>query len=1096
MGVVYRAVHEQTGEAVALKTVRVPDERHLIGLRREIRALSRVDHPDIVRVLDQGLHEGLPWYAMELIHGVSLRQRAADLSASTSHRSDFASLAALDTEDAATVVLDLEDDPTEEFPRDMSFAPPPRERPPAAGGALPAVLNLAYRLCQPLAFLHGAGIVHRDLKPENVLVRHDGRPVLMDFGLTTRFAALGGREQLAEDARLHGTVSYMSPEQIRGDLVDARADLYAFGVILYELVAGRLPFRSRSVGSVLYQHLESSPIPLTDLVTDVPHRLDELVLGLLAKRPEARVGYAEDVADVLARLGGRPAETAPAPKPRPYLYRPRFTGRDEALAVARQWLDRGGSPAKGLGVITGPSGIGRTRFAMRLSQMATTSGWAVLTGACMPVESATVVSAGPLHPLAGPLQTIADRCRHLGPDATDQILGERGPVLGEYVPELLTLPGQTSLLRASPLPPADARRRLLTSLTDTLLAFADDQPLLLLLDDLQWADPLTLAWLASMRRADRSGLLVVGTVRSELSRGMALLDGAHRIDLEPLDEAAVGQVIADMLALPSAPAGFVHFLSKRSHGVPFVVAEFLRAAISEQVLTRGPGGWGFAALPGGSDTSPAAAELPLPVSVRRMIEARLGDLTGPARALLELAAVLGRVVPWQVLELACTRSDPDLSGLAVLDAVQLLMTRQVFDPTAPEGEVRFEHGRIRDVVYDGIPDKRRAELHGVAALVLEARNDAGAMFDRLGHHWERAGDLDRARARFLAGARHAASRHAYGNAARLLASALRLDPPGSPDGPAIRLELAEALRFQGDLSGAMAALSTALETARGGAPLIEARALMQLAELTAQVGRLEDAVALYDEAGAAWPQDVDATELHVSHAEALLALGRLDVIMRLLDRPLPADPSLAARLLACRGRVALERKEYDAATGALEQALALSTGSADRIDVTQDLARLHLERGDTELAITLLAPIQHDDGADDLRRARALANLAIAEHRTGAHASSRDQLAQALHTFREHGHHRYQGRALNHLARFHALEGDTAAAQALARQSLMLLDAVGDRLAAKEVLLLLARLDPTHSRHAERARALAIQQGDLVSADEADTLIAESQPRP
>jgi serine/threonine protein kinase len=157
MGIVYRARHHGTDQAVALKTVRAPREWNLQSIRREIRSLARLRHPGIVRILDEGVWDGLPWCAMELLDGTSLRVVCG------AH--------AMSALDAMTVIR---------------------------------------RLCVPLGFLHGEGVVHGDLKPDNVLLRPDGMPVLVDFGLASSFPGSVSREDLAsgEDtggtAHLHG----------------------------------------------------------------------------------------------------------------------------------------------------------------------------------------------------------------------------------------------------------------------------------------------------------------------------------------------------------------------------------------------------------------------------------------------------------------------------------------------------------------------------------------------------------------------------------------------------------------------------------------------------------------------------------------------------------------------------------------------------------------------------------------------------------------------------------------------------------------------------------------------------------------------------
>jgi len=196
--------------------------------------------------------------------------------------------------------------------------PPPRpssrprrpERRPAAGGQLLPALRVIHELCLTLAYLHGEGIIHRDLKPENILLDADGAPVLVDFGLAARSPWRGGREIL-DIAATQGTVAYMAPEQILGQFVDARTDLYAVGCLLYEAVTGRPPFLGERPAKVIGQHLSAAPRVPSDFVDGVPLGLDSLILRLLQKSPRKRPGHAADVAPRARRARGRAAARGP-----------------------------------------------------------------------------------------------------------------------------------------------------------------------------------------------------------------------------------------------------------------------------------------------------------------------------------------------------------------------------------------------------------------------------------------------------------------------------------------------------------------------------------------------------------------------------------------------------------------------------------------------------------------------------------------------------------------------------------------------------------------------------------------------------------------
>ena len=230
MATVYRAEHIETKERVALKTVRRQSETHLASIRRDIHALSRLCHPNIVRVLDHGMSDGRPWYAMELLEGETLADHVDRLWT-----------------------------PSATPGSEPRSAPATASR-PVAGGQLDWVLTFVRHLCEPLAFLHTHPecIVHQDLKPQNIFLVDGYTPKLMDFGISLRLADPTGRA-VAEVPDVAGTPLYMAPEQIQRRVVDARTDLYALGCILYELLTGSPPFRPTPELDVLAQHLHIEP---------------------------------------------------------------------------------------------------------------------------------------------------------------------------------------------------------------------------------------------------------------------------------------------------------------------------------------------------------------------------------------------------------------------------------------------------------------------------------------------------------------------------------------------------------------------------------------------------------------------------------------------------------------------------------------------------------------------------------------------------------------------------------------------------------------------------------------------------------------------
>jgi tetratricopeptide (TPR) repeat protein len=739
MGVVYRARHAETEELVALKTVRVPEAVMLRGIRREIHALRRIHHPGVVRVLAEGVQDGLPWYAMELLEGHTLR-RYIDGLWMRDPRS---------VQETVTQVVSVPEAPGASGPGSASsrpIVPPPLElRRPAAMERLHEVLTLSRRLCSTLAFLHGEGIVHRDLKPENVFVRPDGTPVLVDFGLASVFGGPLGRESLDVSGSMEGSFVYMAPEQIKGGLVDARADLYALGCMLHEMVVGQPPFPG-SGWEVLRRHLRDQPYPLSQWVHGVPPELDALVLRMLAKAAHERIGYAADVGAVLAELGAEELPRPPARPPRPYLYRPEFVGRQKLLAEMEQRLALARDGNGGCLLIGGESGSGKTRVVMECTVSAGRTAFQVVTGGCLPLSGGgggDPVHGEPLHAFKPLLQAIADECRQKGLEETERLLGGRGRVLALYEPSLADLPGQDAWPEPPRLPPQAARERVMLCLLETLAAFSVQEPVLLVLDDLQWADELSLGVLDFLQAQflPSSNVLVVGTYRTEeLDAALRLLLAApkvtHRV-LGQLDESLVARMVEDMLALPSPPESFVRFLTTRSAGNPFFVAEYLRTAIDERLLFRDLfGRWQVSA--GDVALERLHEALPLPGALHDLVGRRLEGVSAEARGLLEVAAVLGREVEADVLAGAA-----GLGDLQELEALEELRARHVLED-AGGGRLRFVHDKLREIAYEGILPERRIVLHRAAAIALEDRYlETGvppALYPILAHHWEQAHD--------------------------------------------------------------------------------------------------------------------------------------------------------------------------------------------------------------------------------------------------------------------------------------------------------------------------------------------------------------------
>ncbi len=732
MGVVYSARSDR-GDRVAVKTVPIVDTMFLAVLRREIHALERLAHPGVVRVLASGVDSGRPWYAMELLEGTTIAALRDSLwgdifGLANTHISRGGS--------DAIATVPIVKRPEAATAQAIADAPPPRVN--VAGGQLERVLRIVRRLLGTLAFIHGEGIIHRDLKPQNVFLRQGDEPVLFDFGLAWRSAGTIGREVVDEGIEVVGTPAYMAPEQICADLVDSRADLYALGCLLYELVTGRPPFVG-TASVVMAHHLSMPPVSPSELVEHCPRGLDALVLSLLEKRPRDRIGHALDAIYAIDGLGVLPVEPMPVARARAYVYRPALAGRDAALELLSKSAHAASHDHKGgVVLIAGESGMGKTYLAMEAARRA--SSMQLIAGTCAPVGE-------PLAPLARLFDALVDRCTAGGIEETERILGPNGKILAAHWPPIGDLPGMEAYPEPPPLYGPAARDRLLAALASAVTALASTKPVFLLLDDLQWADEVTMRFLSALADDWFAGkrVFVLGTYRIEEATAAIAELGARPYTREvvvgKLDEPIVRSLICDMLAIDAPPPPFVKFLARHSEGNPFFVAEYLRTATAEGLIRRtenrrlrlGSEGAIF-------DTGDLDA-LHLPLTMRELIGRRLDGLTPIARTLAACGSVLGRDLDADVL-----RDTARLDDVLAMEGVAELIARQVLEPTETGG-LRFVHDKLWEIALERQDDHERKARHAAAARAIEARwaePERARHYAALAHHYLSAGLEDAA----------------------------------------------------------------------------------------------------------------------------------------------------------------------------------------------------------------------------------------------------------------------------------------------------------------------------------------------------------------
>lgn len=784
MGDIHAALHVKSGERVALKTVGSPRQLNVRSLRREIRALTSLDHPNVVSIHSWGVSRGLPWYAMELIDGISLQRHLS-----------------------ATM---------------------PRER---WRKYLPVFIGV----CDGLCYMHGVGLVHRDIKPANIVIR-DGRgdtlgdAVLVDFGLATVSGGGIGREELYKRSEVVGTPGYISPEQVRQDHVDPRTDLYALGCLLYELVVGTPPFPAEIPFVGMMKHVEEQPRVPDEVLEWVPPALVELILALLEKRPQDRPGYASDVADRLAEIGGFSHESEPA---RTYLHRPEFVGRS-VLEVEMRSLaeDLAQSKSGEFVVVRGLAGTGKSRVAIELIRTLHVASHGAPEVFVSERLNASTRKA-PFAALSSPFTEIADLCLERGAHFTQEFLGQDGVLVGRLVPVIGELPG-IGEIEAPQIGAESLEQATLDAATNIFERRAESGPVVLAIDDLQWADPFSRQWLETLmdsRPWERTPLTIIIVGRDDQD-GVYLDElcetpGAQTFRVGRLAAAAIADMARSMFGAEELPGDLIKGVTERSDGRPSLVASWLKSAVARGMMVRENGRWRWAGGP--AFETEQRDTLVTEISVRELIAQQLELLDPADRSILELVALVGPRLDGDVMEQFGDDELARVDGLVMKDILE----------DAGGGDVVFASALMHRMLLDGMSTTRRRELHVRAAALMEAVEAPTA---EIAFHLARSGWKDEAQMRLKDAGDSAFTRGDWALCAALYVQLLDIGKRNANRSGEAGARLAIALMRRGDAPEAARRLGNA-EALRDEVDDLVAGRIEFAAGLVAKMqGRVEEAL--------------------------------------------------------------------------------------------------------------------------------------------------------------------------------------------------------------------------------------------------------------
>ncbi len=723
MGEVFLAHDPQLGRKVAIKLLRSRrgDARGLERMVREARGLARVSHPNVVQVYQIGEHADSVFIAMEYVRGTTLHAWSS------------------------------------------------RTRP------WRAIVEILVQCGRGLEAAHRAALIHRDFKPANVMVGSDGRVRVLDFGLardsrvesgmnsdSDSLKAEGLLQPITEEGALVGTPAYMAPEQLLGGRCDALSDQFSFCAVAFEALVGQRPLAGRSIEE-LRAEISAGRLRRMPEADQVPRRIRDAITRGLALEPSQRWPSMSELLEQLevaladaglrAYLRERERTDEPA-EPTAVRIPERLYGRTRELEVLQAAFaavaERRSKSA--LVLVRGEAGVGKSALVRELQR--TIAGRAL-------IGSAKFDQLQLVTPLIGFVEAFEDLVAQLGDESQDARDARRRAILAEVGGNAGLLvdlvPGLGPLLGPQPataeLGGVERLNRFRRTVERFVAALSDpSRPLLLFFDDVQWADPDSLALLEHLLASpELPGLLVIAALRPNEAEAPRVLGMTERlpdhvrleqVELGALTLPEVAALLADGLqATPEQVGELAGVVIEKTGGNPFFVQQFVSALCSDELIhfDSGAGSWTW--------SMERIAEQPLVDDVVLLLAGRLEALPSDTRRLLEIAGCFGNRFALSSLAAIVgglpTRTLQALwpalaQGLLTLDgqpvAGLLALGSDVELELAPEQAaelvLRFRHDRIQTAACSQLGEHERAAIHLDIGRTLRATLDEGQLRTR------------------------------------------------------------------------------------------------------------------------------------------------------------------------------------------------------------------------------------------------------------------------------------------------------------------------------------------------------------------------------
>lgn len=675
------------------------------------------------------------------------------------------------------------------------------------GGALSVLgfIDLALDIAEAVQSLHDAALIHRDINPSNVLLS----PTQGDLRLCDLGSALRTHERMSALPELSGDPVYAAPEQAQGFSVsiDSRTDIYSLGVILFELLTGRLPYSGSDPLETLHGHLAAAPPSASDLRPEVPHAVARMLLKLLSKNPGDRYSSARGFRADLLRCRreltttGRAADfELGAADASPQLSLPdRLYGRERELAELDAAFDRTAQGANVVALVCGDPGVGKSRLVRQLREQVQARAGHFCEGKFEPLRA-----NAPYHAFLSALRTLlrsiltlreaevrAWREKLLG------ALGANGQLLTQLLPELELLIGAQP--EVVPLEPEQAQARFRHVMLNFVAGIAaPTSPFVIFLDDLQWADQASVSLIEEFSQWDGpSHLMFVSAFRENelhskprlqsLLNKMSTASSTLQLKVGPLELQHVEHLVVDALSREKEVVRpLAELIWRKTGGNPFFVRQFFWMLHNEGLLTFdvAAGAWHW-------DLG-KCNEQSITDNVAQLMRRRIHRLSPYTQDVLRHASCIGSEFSVEALLVVLEQTREvevwDALDEALREELILAATGKEHGGPSDPANFRFLHDHVQQAAYALIPDAERPGLHlAIGRLLLKTRvvdEREGRIFQILDHliHGIHLVTQQAERTRIaqlcLSAGRKAKSANAYVAAARYLRSGLELLGPG------------------------------------------------------------------------------------------------------------------------------------------------------------------------------------------------------------------------------------------------------------------------------------------------------------------------------